>query len=150
MTAQEFKETYPEMAHLKGEDLIDAMTDAMLHQQAGEEIIKTILPFWNRYQLRWLFYRKYNSSLFRPAWQSDKVCKNCGHGADSMMMFGRQIFCLKCGSELIKVPNTHLKYRLWKLWKRVDKKLEYSLDYLHILRKRNESRFGVFGDESSY
>lgn len=150
MTAEEFKLTYPHKAHLHGLDLIDAMEEALLHQQQGEEILKTILPFWKRYQLRWLFYRKPNFAIFNEEWQTDTVCKNCGQGTSSMLGFRGKILCLGCHEELIKVPNKRLKYRLWLKWKVIDKKIELILNYPHILRKRNENRYGVFGDEGRY
>jgi hypothetical protein len=150
MTVEEFKKDNPMLSHLEGNDLWDAMAVSLLHQQAGEEIIKTILPFWKRYQLRWLFYRKGKYSILSSEWQTSEVCKNCGRGSNSAMAFQRKLFCLGCGTELIKVPNKRLKYRLWLIWKVIDKKLEFLLNHTHILRKRNEYRYGVFGDESRY
>jgi hypothetical protein len=150
MTVEEFKKDYPELSHLKGEELLDAMTMKMLRQQSGEEIIKNTYPFLKRYQLRWLFYRRPYNSPFIAEWQSDEVCKICGRGANTMMAFAGKMFCLGCHNELNKVPNKRFKYRAWVWWKQIDKKIELILDYLHILRKRNESRYGVFGDESHY
>lgn len=150
MNAEEFKEAYPKLSHLEGMDLIDAMEDVLLHQQAGEEIIKTTFQFWKRYQLRWLFYRKGQYGFTRPEWQTSEVCQQCKRGANSMMMLGREVFCISCGSPLVKVENKRIKYRLWLKWKIIDKWLEIALDKLHILRKRNESRYGIFGDESCY
>ena len=59
--------------------------------------------------------------------------------------------CPHCTNQNMKpIPNTNLNHKLWKFGKKVDKQLENFLNFTHILRKRGESRYGFFGDESRY
>jgi hypothetical protein len=84
MTVEEFKENNPNLAHLQGEDLLDAMTHSMLRQQQADQIIKQIKPIWKTHTLRWLFYRrKPNWVMGKNGWASSKMCDKCKKGVDS-------------------------------------------------------------------
>jgi len=154
MTTEEFKKLKPEHANLEGDALWDAMTHYQLRQQQGEEILKTILPFWKRYRLRWLFYRKRNGFYF-PKYSYER-CENCKNGSAMgaiEMNFGTgecKKKCLNCMKTFIGEPNTNWNYRVYLFKKAITKFIEVALNWLHILRKRQETRYGMFGDEDKH
>lgn len=157
MSTDEFKKEKPEYAHLEGDELWDAMTMYMLTQQQGDSIILTTKPFWKRYKLRWLFYRKGRTGFMfgKNDFTANTRCAKCKKGVSSrtgFAMFGEDgkskilFYCPHCHEELQDEPNRSLLHILYKLYRRSDS----VLDALHILRKHGESRYGIFGDESNY
>ncbi|MDC7248574.1 MAG: hypothetical protein PQJ49_01485 [Sphaerochaetaceae bacterium] len=109
-----------------------------------------------KYQLRWLFYRKSVSYRFgKNNYTASEICKLCRKGVSyymTVLMFGGKShsYCPHCSQNLEKVPNTNFNHKLWKFGKKLDGYLENFLNFTHILRKRGESRYGMFGDESKY
>lgn len=150
MDVNEFKQTYPEMAHLKGDKLLDAMEDAFIHQKQGEQILNTIKPFYKRYKLRYLFYRKLKNSIFQKEWQSDTVCKNCKKGTSSMVLFMGKYLCIYCAHEMVKEPNRHIKYKLWLMAKKFSKIFWIVFQCIHLVRSDHSGRYELGGDEAAY
>lgn len=158
MTTQKFKQQHPELAHLEGNDLWNAMENALYTQKQGQAIINTIKPFWKHYQLRWLFYMPGKNMIWgRAGYASSKRCNQCKKGCDGP----RLIFlnaaentitspCPHCRKELVPESNTNLDHLLYSFWKRNVKRFRLMLDWLHILRKPGKDRYGSFGDESYY
>lgn len=58
MTVEDFKRDNHSLAHLEGDELYNAMEDSMLKQQVGDSVLLQTKPFYKRYQLRYLFYRR--------------------------------------------------------------------------------------------
>ncbi len=160
MTTADFKKANPKLAHLEGDELWDAMTEYGARQIEGQVILSQILPFWERYTLRWLFYRKAKSFMLRtPSYRNKTRCKNCKN-ASSMRMVWLNLsgdkdipngsFCLHCTAEYIEEPNTSLNHRLWRIWKPAVDLFWRSLDWIHLVRIHTESRNGLFGDEGYF
>lgn len=155
MTVQEFKNLHPEYSHLEGDELWDAMTDSMLHQQQGAAIIKKTLPFWKRYKLRYLFYRKLPNYVYgKNDHSADKRCSKCKKGVSYSFGFiwmgKKTMYCPNCGKELIEEANSGIKRNLWIFKKKV---IDFGcniLDFLHIVRSSHHSRYDMFGDERHY
>lgn len=158
MTSEEFKQQHPEQAHLEDNDLWDAMENAMFKQQQGNQVINTIKPFWKRYQLRWLFYRRKENMVFgRNDYTSDKRCVHCkkGSGGARMVFFDfNDTGSIKtihiCGNELVEESNISFKHYLYVFGKQFMKRFWWLLDYLHIVRSSIEGRYDMFGDEAYY
>lgn len=156
--AEEFKKANPKYKDLEGNELWDAMTNHVLRQQDGEEIIKTTLPFWRKYILRWLFYRKTLSmtlpivSLYN--WIADKRCNKCKRGMSMTMGFivDKKIktFCMHCSQECHPEPNTNLSHRVYKMAKWISKLFWTILDKIHLVRSSTSGRYELFGDEAHY
>lgn len=150
MTTESFKKDYPEYSHLEGNDLLDAMTYTMLRHQQAEEIVKQIQPFWKRYRLRWLMYRKIpNWVLEHPKHSYKEVCKSCKTGSSSYMTWGGKAICM-CGNERILVPNKSWQHKLWKIGNTISKCFWWLMDKLHIVRSDVSGRYDMFGDEACY
>lgn len=151
MTVEEFKKDYPEHAHLEGDELWDTMTHTLYRQMEGERIILSIKPFYKRYKLRYLFYRKpIFRGFMRPEWLNEKICKNCKRGSNSCMAFMGKMICIGCGAELIEIANNRLKFRLFKLQAPIGNFLWLMLQYLHIVKTSTDGRYELFGDEANY
>lgn len=157
MTAKEYKILKPEHSHLEGDELWDAMEDYMLRQQSGQEVMKSAVPFFKRYQLRWLFYRKPQPSFSYGTndYTSEKRCAKCKKGVGGtkhgiMWDSGVTYFCPHGCGELIEQKNTNLNHRIYILWKPVLKFIVLALDRLHILRMPGNQRNGLFADEGKY
>lgn len=157
MTTAEFKQAYPEHAHLEGDQLWDAMTDVLLKAQAGNAVLQKSKPFWKQYQLRWLFYHQDNRPAFGhrgPRYTIDTMCSKCRLGVNTCLAMlsegGLVLHCPRCGPGMVKVPNTNMNHRLWKTWRAIKYGLFKLLDLLHIMRWRG-SRYDMFiGDESMF
>ena len=93
MTTEEFKKLKPQYKDIEGDELWDAMTEYMLRQQEGSEIMKTAMPIWKTHTLRWLFYRKglvwHMGTPDNNRWTSSKRCKACKKGVNHRIMFIR-------------------------------------------------------------
>lgn len=163
MTVEEFKKLKPELADLEFNDLLDAMTEYMLQQQNGNEVLKQIMPVWKTHTLRWLFYRKTKNWIL-PNPKHDKYsandrCSNCKLGVNARMGFlffqedgtsKYQSFCPHCGKEYSPEPNINISHKLYKLAKIICKFFWFILDKIHLIRRSTETRYGAFGDESRY
>lgn len=156
MTVQEFKQQKPEYAHLEGDALWDKMTDYGLTIQEGEQVLKSILPFWKRYQLRWLFYRvKSNTFILNYREASKDRCSKCKRGSSSWMAFAKpdepmKMYCIYCGSEWVPEPNTNFKHYAIKICRATSKTFWAVLDWLHLVRSSFDPRYSMFGDEGHY
>lgn len=163
MTVAEFKKLKPEYADAEGEELWNAMTDFMTKQEQGAEILKAILPFWKRYTLRWLFYRRVPNMKFshpsRDKYSSDKRCASCKWGVNARMAFimmrkdgtsKSYSLCPHCAEEYKEEPNTNLSHRAYKVWSWLTGIFWTILDRLHLVRSSCNGRFSMFGDEARY
>lgn len=157
MTTAEFKQTYPGHAHLEGDELWDAMTATQMRAQKGNAVLQKSKPFWKRYQLRWLFYRKSTRPAFGhsgPRYTIETMCSKCRLGVSSCLALlspeDLVKHCPRCGPGLVKVPNTNFGHRLWLVWRAIKYAMFWLLDFLHIMRWRG-SRYDMFtGDESMF
>lgn len=156
LSADEFKKIKPEYKDAEGDVLWDAMTEFMLRQQQGEMVIKTTLPFYKRYRLRWLFYQRLPNMVFgKDGYRARERCKNCKKGVGMEVGFmmpgkGAWSFCTNCHTELIKEPNISFAHKLWTCWSKIKKFTIFILDFLHILRSSISGRYDMFGDEANY
>jgi hypothetical protein len=151
MTTEEFKKLKPDCAHLEGNDLWDAMTEYMLVLKSGESVIKSAQPFFKRYRLRWLFYRRLpNFILSSGDYKSATRCAVCKRGTGMNMFFMGKVLCGYGDHEYKEEPNTSIKHRLYKFWCSVSKTFWRILDSIHLVRSSHEGRYDMFGDESSY
>ena len=160
MTTEDFKKANPQLAHLEGDALWDAMTTYGARQIEGQKILSQIRPFWKRYTVRWIFYRKTKNWILRqPNYKSPTRCKRCKNASSFRMIFSNPkgveelpngSYHVHCGKKYIEEPNTNLDHRLWKLWKPVVNFLWDALDWIHLVRNSSESRYGMFGDESYF
>ena len=153
MTREEFKKLKPELAHLEGDSLWNSMEDYMLTIQQGEEIARPILPFWKRYTIRWLFYRKLPNLIYSK--YSDSRCKHCKYGGGTNLIWRTPEGAIHgCGKPYETEPNTNWDYKLYKataFLKKYTIDLFWGiLDFLHIVRSTNHGRHDMFGDESRY
>ncbi len=150
MTTSEFKQDHPGFSHLEGDDLWDAMSAFKLRQQQGDQILTKIKPFWQRYKLRYLFYRKTRNCVFHK--HSSNRCVHCKKDSNvGLAMWsedGTLTITHACGKPWIKEPNTNLDYRIWKAYSYVSNLFWRVLDFFHIVRQG--SRYDMFGDESGY
>lgn len=137
----------------------DKQEDAMLKEQSINEVLKHTLPFFKRYQLRWLFYRRFNSYMFgKNDYTSDKRCSKCKKGCGGMKMGFMDMSdngkfymsCPHCSENLVEEPNANLNHLLYTYYRILMKVSEVILNYLHILRKKGETRYDIFGDERKY
>lgn len=151
MDAKEFKKLKPEYAELEGEELWNAMEDYMIRQQAGQEVMKTAVPFFKRYQLRWLFYRRLPNMVFSKGdYTSNTRCKICKRGSGMMWFFQGKLLCGSGDHEYIEEPNTSLKHKVYKAWKYISGLFWLMLDKIHLVRSSHHGRYEMFGDESPY
>jgi hypothetical protein len=153
MTVDDFKRDHPNLAHLEGDELWDAMTSVGYHKQQGEAIITQIKPLWNQYRLRWLFYRKVANVMFgKNDYTAYNRCASCKKGVSSYVgfMFNGRIVssCPHCGVELVKELNTGISHKLYVVWCGVSDLFWKVLDWLHLVR--SGKRYGMLGDESYY
>jgi len=149
MTVEEFKKKKPELAHLEGDMLLNAMEDYVLRQQEGYAITKIVLPFWKRYTFRWLFYRKTkNWSMQKGDYTSPKRCAVCKRPTGMLWGIGGKLYCH--GHEYKEELNTSVKHRVWVIYCKISTIFWLSLDWLHIVRSTYDSRYGMFGDENQY
>ena len=159
LSAEEFKRLNPEQKHLEGNELWDAMADYQFKVQQREKIILKTKPFFQRYQLRWLFYvRKQNIVFGNNDYKSNKRCSLCKGGTGGLRMIIMNMEdmksssspCPHCGKELIEEPNTSFTHRLYKFYRSLLASLIYLLDYLHLVRYSVSGRYELFGDESMF
>jgi len=149
MTVGEFKKAKPELAHLEGNDLLNAMEDYFLRLQDGYKLTKKVLPFWKRYTFRWLFYRKVKNWVFQKSnYTASKRCSICKKPTGMLFLLGGKMWC--SGHEYKEEPNTSLAHRLWVIWNILSKSFWAALDWLHIVRSSIEGRYGMMGDEACY
>lgn len=163
MTPEEFKQLKPEYKDLQGDELWSTMENYLLQQQAGNEVIKQIMPIWKTHTLRWLFYRKIpNLVISKPSrdkYTSSKRCAKCKKGVNLKMgLLVRQednsykyiSYCPHCGDEYKEEPNTNISHKLYKITKKTSNLFWLILDKIHLVRSSHESRYSMFGDESRY
>lgn len=163
MTTDEFKKLKPEYKDIDGDQLWDAMTEYVLRQQQGSEIIKSIMPIWKTHTLRWLLYRRIPNFEFNShkidKYVSAKKCSKCKWGVNSRMTFIQRLddgtykyfsICPHCGKDFIEEPNTNFTHRLYKFAKWWSKLFWTFLDRLHIVRSLIHDRYDIFGDEGRY
>jgi len=157
MTTTEYINAHPEHRHLEGDALWDAMEQSMLHQQQGQTIISHLLPWWKRYQLRYLFYVRKPNGVFATEQSSSERCKKCKRGTSCTLMIidlsdsGRSVtYCTGCGSELETEPNTNISHKVYKLKTWLKKYGWVILEASHIFRYDTEGRYSLFGDEGHY
>lgn len=150
MTVDEFKKAKPELAHLEGNDLADAMEQYFLRLNDGYNATKHVLPFWKRYTFRWIFYRS------RQNWRGERAdytarhrCAVCKKPTGLMFGYSGKVYCVS-GHEYKEELNTSLPHRLWVIWCYITKAVFVSLDWLHILRYSFNDRYGMFGDEAMF
>jgi hypothetical protein len=156
LSVEEFKKIKPEYKDIEGDQLWNAMEDYMLRQQQGQEVVKHLMPFFKRYQLRWLFYRKMQNLRFvQSDYTSTTRCSNCKKPAGGMQMgwqdeTGFHIYCNYCRKVLKEEPNRNVDHLFWMAWRYIPVCFWWSLDKLHIVRSSINERYGMFGDESKY
>lgn len=156
MTTEEYKILKPEHNHLEGDDLWDAMADYMIRQQVGQDVMKSAVPFFKRYQLRWLLYRKIpNMRWGKNDYSSDKRCKSCKRGTGGIKIgwVTNGVYscsCPHCGNELKEEKNINLNHRLWGIGKSISSYFWALLDKLHLVRSSSIGRYDMFGDEQKY
>lgn len=163
MDVKGFKKLKPEYKDIEGDQLWDAMTEYMLRQQEGDEIIKSVMPIWKTHTLRWLYYRKIpNMVMGNPKtdkWVSDKRCSKCKKGVNARMGFRMRLedgshkytsYCPHCGSEYNAEANTNISHKLYKIGKRISKIFWSILDRLHLVRSSIGGRYDMIGDEARY
>jgi len=155
MTVDEFKKLKPEYKDIDGHELWNAMEDYMLRQQSGQEVMKTIMPFFKLYQLRWAFYRNVpNWSLGKDNDSSSERCASCKKGVSSSFGYAFNgkfhFFCPHCSKDLVKEKNTNIRHYLWIVFKKVSKAFWWVLNEIHLVRSAHNDRYGMFGDEYKY
>lgn len=157
MTEAEFKQAYPECAHLEGDELWNAMEDKMLLTQEGDKILRQSKPFWKRYRLRWLYYPKVKGwdMGMGPQYTQSRRCNKCKIGVGThLVMMGRDSslsYCPKCGPGLVLEDNKNLDHRLWSAWKAACHWVFVALNFLHIRRYGADGgRYSMSGDERGY
>lgn len=157
MTTDQYKAIKPEHKHLEGDELWNAMEDYMIRQKEGEEILRAIIPFWKRYTLRWLFYRKTPNFMISPGWQSPARCKACKKGSNHKFAIldmseggGFVSYCPKCNEKWEEEPNRNLNYLLYIRWSKLCKMFWNFLSYIRLIRSSIHGRYNMFGDESRY
>jgi hypothetical protein len=160
MTVEEFKKIKPEYKDAQSDELLDAMTNYMLRVQAGEQIAKSILPFWKTHTLRWLYYRRIPSwEMGKPGtdkYTSPSRCSSCKKGVNMRLMFmdftknESYSICPHCSERYIEEPNTNLSHKIYLSLKWVSKFFWTILDRLHLVRSSHSERYDMFGDESRY
>jgi hypothetical protein len=150
MTTEEFKKLQPECKDLEGEQLWNAMEHYMLRLQTGEKVIRSTAPFYKRYRLRWLFYRRIPNMVFSKGdHTSDKRCKTCKKGKGMLWFMGGKTLC-PSGHEYIEEPNTSFRHRVYVITKAATNLFWTILDKIHLVRSAHESRYDMFGDEGNY
>lgn len=124
---------------------------------------QSIKWWWNRYQLRWLFYRQI-PSMEIPSYKWDKYtskdrCSKCKNGVNFRLVFfdftdntpnGSKSFCPRCNKDYIPEPNTNLSFKVYTFLKFISNLFWKCLDKLHIVRSSHDTRYSFFGDESNY
>jgi hypothetical protein len=110
--------------------------------------MKYAMPFFKRYQLRWLFYRKGNNNFFVQSHQSEHRCKVCKKGRGMLMHFDGKSYC-PAGHVYVEEKNTNFNHMVWKINKKVSSAFWFVLDKIHLVRS-NRPRYDLFGDESKY
>lgn len=157
MTVEEFRKAKPEFAHLEGDQLWDEMSNYMMRQQTGEEYLRPFRPFWQRYMLRYLFYRVSATTLLPP--YSHQRCKRCKGGRNMKLYFpkqdedGKLYMVHSCGALVSEVePNTNWDYLLWLFWHNW-KEIAFwkPVQWIHLVKTdRGGGRYSMFGDEAHY
>lgn len=165
MNAQEFKTIHPDKAHLEGNELWDAMEDAVLIDQNAEEIIRQIKPIWKTHTLRWLFYRRPSSIAFdfygNDRYSSKERCVFCKKGIVSRWSFVIMDFsskkpaqefkhCQHCSKVFTPEPNTNISHYLFLILRQIDHYFWKALSFIRLVRTSQMSRYDMFGDEGRY
>jgi len=163
MDVEEFRKLKPEYKDIEDNQLWDAMTDYMLRQQQGNEIMKPIMPIWKTHTLRWLHYKRIpNWVMGKPStdkYIADKRCKECKWGVNARMVWmftaedgtrSSHFNCPHCRKEYHGEPNTNFTHKLYKTGKRISKIFWTILDRLHLVRSSIGGRYDMFGDEARY
>jgi hypothetical protein len=151
MTVDDFKKEKPELAHLEGDMLLNAMEEYMLRQQDGYRITKVVLPFWKRYTFRWIYYRKTKNWVFGKNDRSaTNRCTKCKKPVSSFMGMGGKMYCPYGGHELKQEPNTNFDHKMYLIEQKIVNWLWLSLDWIHLVRYGHNERYGFFGDESAH
>lgn len=163
MTTEEFKKLKPQYANIEGDELWDAMTEYMLRQQEGSEILKTTMPIWKTHTLRWLFYRKRSNWVMgdpkMDKWVSDNRCSKCKWGVNQRLVWSFRdeagqwhstCKCPHCNEDYVPEPNTNLSHKFYKAWKWISGLFWNVLDKIHLVRNSCNSRYEMGGDESRY
>ena len=155
MNVEEFKKLKPEYKEVEGDQLWNAMEDYMLRQQSGQEVMKTTVPFFKRYQLRWLFYRRLPNMVWgENNYTSSDRCSNCKKGVSGSFgyIFQGKMFmhCPHCGKDLKKEKNTNLNHKLWVIGKNISILFWNFLDKIHLVRSQVSGRYDMMGDECKY
>src|SRR3990167_8331292 len=163
MNAKEFRKLKPEYKNIEGDQLWDAMTEYMLRQQQGSEIMKSIMPIWKTHTLRWLHYRQIpNLVRGNPStdkWVSDKRCRKCKWGVNARFMWSIRdkndvwhtiCKCPHCNEDYVAEPNTNFTHHLYKTGKLISKRFWTILDLLHLVRSSISGRYDMSGDEARY
>lgn len=149
LSAEQFKKIKPEYNSISGEDLMNAMENYMLQQQSAQEIMKTSMPFFKRYQLRWIFYRRLPNMIFQKGnYTSNKRCKICKKGMGMLWMYQGKMLC--AGHEFQEEKNISLKHKLYVAGKFLNNLFWKGLDKIHLVRSAHEGRYDMFGDETKY
>lgn len=158
MTVEDFKKQNPNLSHLEGNSLWDAMEDSMLQQQSAEDVVKQIMPIWKTHTFRWLFYRRIKNRMSTPLkydkWMAHSRCNHCKWGVNSHIVLlqkdGAIHICPNCGKNYTKEPNTNFSHQVYLIGNRVVKMFWRILDNIHLIRSSVEGRYDTFGDESRY
>lgn len=155
MTTKDFKDKNPHLSHLEGNELWDAMEHYMLIEQYKQGVINKNLPFFKRYQLRWLFYRRIpNMSWGKDNYTSSERCSKCKKGVSSSFgyIFQGKMFmhCTHCGKDLQKEKNTNINHRIWVVCKLISDSFWTFLDKIHLVRSQVFGRYEMMGDEYKY
>ena len=137
----------------------DQQVEDKLKEQYADQILRVALPFFKRYTLRWLFYRRLPNMTFSKYRQTR--CKHCKNGSGTRMMIfsftdeknKRSIFCV-CGKPQEEEPNTNLNYLLYNIKMKFHKhtigNMWKALSWVRIVRSSHHGRYDVFGDECNY
>lgn len=160
MTVKDFKIKYPHFSHFEGESLYERMEICKLQEQREEALSRR--TFFEKYQLRWMFYRSRKHIMYGKTnnYSAEDMCKSCKRGVNSYIARAyidekgswiNATKCPHCGILLDKVPNINLNRKLYKLGERVKNNFWKALDYLHICRNQAGGRYPIcFSDESAY
>lgn len=152
MTSEEYKKLFSEHSKgMSGSELADAMEDYMINESYRQS--ERRLPFFKKYQLRYLFYRVKGVGLFSltPKNLCDTSCKKCKHPVQIksgifLPGIGTKYYCRNCGSELIEIKNTSFLRKINPIMQL----FWIIMQVMHIVKTSDFGRYDLFGDEARY